>query len=246
MAAALGDPVARLLTPQDFIRYANKRIESGITPNTINHELSYLKAVYNKLISLDQWRHDNPIAKVPKWKTADIELTYLTVKQMESLLDHCGGGINPHTALCAELCLDTGARWSEAEKIKTKQLAACRASYYNTKGGKPRAIPITRDLQERLLAHAKKNDRKDGRVFGPCYDAFINALERSKLELPKGQASHVLRHSYASHFMINGGNIVSLKTILGHSDIKMTMRYAHLAPDHMEAALKLRPLRKRK
>ena len=234
-----------MLTPKDFITYGNARIESGITPNTINHELSYLKAVYNKLIALEEWTHENPIAKVPKWKTADIELTYLSIKQMESLLEHCGGGINPHTALCAELCLDTGARWSEAEKIKTTQLASCRASYYNTKGGKLRSIPITEDLHERLLTHAERHKRPDGRVFGPCYDAFTNALRRSKIKLPKGQASHVLRHSYASHFMINGGNIVSLKTILGHSDIKMTMRYAHMAPDHMETSLKLRPLRKR-
>ncbi|WP_159150688.1 tyrosine-type recombinase/integrase, partial [Klebsiella pneumoniae] len=43
----------------------------------------------------------------------------------------------------------------------------------------------------------------------------------------------VLRHTFASHFMMNGGNILVLRDILGHSDIKMTMVYAHFSPDHL-------------
>jgi site-specific recombinase XerD len=38
--------------------------------------------------------------------------------------------------------------------------------------------------------------------------------------------------------MLSGGNILALQKILGHHDIKMTMRYAHLAPDHLETALR--------
>lgn len=54
--------------------------------------------------------------------------------------------------------------------------------------------------------------------------------------------SHVLRHSFASHFMMAGGNIVVLQRILGHSDIRVTMRYAHFAPDHLEEAVSNNPL----
>ena len=54
--------------------------------------------------------------------------------------------------------------------------------------------------------------------------------------------SHVLRHSFASHFMMAGGNIVVLQRILGHSDIRVTMRYAHFAPDHLEEAVTNNPL----
>lgn len=42
--------------------------------------------------------------------------------------------------------------------------------------------------------------------------------------------------------MMNGGNILVLQRVLGHTDIKMTMRYAHFAPDHLEDAVKLNPL----
>lgn len=67
-------------------------------------------------------------------------------------------------------------------------------------------------------------------------------MERTGIEPPAGQLTHVLRHTFASHFMRNGGNILVLQRVLGHTDIKMTMRYAHFAPDHLEDAVKLNPL----
>nr|BEP19945.1 hypothetical protein SUGSMm_07420 [Morganella morganii subsp. sibonii] len=46
-----------------------------------------------------------------------------------------------------------------------------------------------------------------------------------------------------SHFMMDGGNILVLQKILGHTDIKMTIRYAYFSPKHLEDAVKLNPLR---
>ncbi len=54
--------------------------------------------------------------------------------------------------------------------------------------------------------------------------------------------THILRHTFASHFMMAGGDILTLQRILGHGDIKMTMRYSHLSPDHLASALQLSPL----
>ncbi|MEZ8775923.1 tyrosine-type recombinase/integrase, partial [Vibrio sp. 10N.247.310.17] len=61
-------------------------------------------------------------------------------------------------------------------------------------------------------------------------------------DLPKGQMTHVLRHTFASHYVMSGGNIVKLRDVLGHSEITTTMRYAHLAPEHLEETLMLNPL----
>ena len=47
---------------------------------------------------------------------------------------------------------------------------------------------------------------------------------------------HTLRHTFASHFMMNGGSIYDLQKILGHSKVEMTMRYAHLCPDYLVKA----------
>jgi site-specific recombinase XerD len=46
---------------------------------------------------------------------------------------------------------------------------------------------------------------------------------------------HALRHTFASHFMMSGGNILTLQKLLGHADLKMTMVYAHLSPDFVGA-----------
>lgn len=85
--------------------------------------------------------------------------------------------------------------------------------------------------------------KKRGRLFTECYSAFRTAVRRAKTELPAGQLSHILRHTFAPHFIMNGGNILVLQKILGHSDIKMTMRYAYFLPDHLEDAVRLNPLR---
>jgi len=74
--------------------------------------------------------------------------------------------------------------------------------------------------------------------------SFRRALKRTTIERPKGQAAHVLRHTFSSHFIMNGGNILTLQKVLGHSDIKMTMRYSHLSPDFLEEATRLNPLSK--
>ena len=79
-------------------------------------------------------------------------------------------------------------------------------------------------------------------LWDETHDQFLRALKRTSIKLPKGQAAHVLWHTLASHFIMNGGNILTLQKVLGHSDIKMTMRYAHLAPDFLEEATRLNPL----
>lgn len=80
------------------------------------------------------------------------------------------------------------------------------------------------------------------KFFTDCYFQFLSVMDKTSIVLPRGQLTHVLRHTFAAHFMMSGGNILALQKILGHHDIKMTMRYAHLAPDHLETALRLNPL----
>lgn len=121
------------------------------------------------------------------------------------------------------------------EGIVRKAVQNCRMSYTATNGRKNRTVPISKELYESL-----PNDKK-GRLFSDFYGAFRSALERTGIELPAGQLIHVLRHTFASHFMMNDGNILVLQRVLGHTDIKMTMRYAHFAPDHLEDAVRLNP-----
>jgi len=52
----------------------------------------------------------------------------------------------------------------------------------------------------------------------------------------------VLRHTFASHFMMNGGEILVLQRIIEHSNIRETMRYSHSSPEHLEDAVLFNPL----
>ncbi len=76
------------------------------------------------------------------------------------------------------------------------------------------------------------------------YSDLRDAIGRLFPFLPDGQAVHVLRHTFASHFMMNGGNILTLQKILGHSTITQTMVYAHFAPEYLQDAVSLNPLAK--
>lgn len=68
------------------------------------------------------------------------------------------------------------------------------------------------------------------------------AVKESGIELLPDQLTHVLRHTFASHFMMNGGNILTLQKVLGHSSLQTTMIYAHLSPGHLQEAKMLNPL----
>jgi site-specific recombinase XerD len=102
---------------------------------------------------------------------------------------------------------------------------------------------ISKGLESQLLDH-HKTYKLENRIFSSAYSAFREALEETNLKLSEGQLTHILRHSFASHFMINGGNIIALQKILGHSSLVMTMRYAHLSPEHLQETLTLNPLSK--
>jgi len=86
--------------------------------------------------------------------------------------------------------------------------------------------------------------KRKGKLFPKsCNDStFRTAIKNSKIKLPRGQMTHVLRHTFASHFMMNGGNILVLQRILGHASIIDTMKYSHFAPNHLEDAVRLNPL----
>jgi len=115
-----------------------------------------------------------------------------------------------------------------------------------TKSRRVRSIPLYKKLEDILKEHNPillKEGNYSEYVFPDEYGnmrggkrgraSFSSPLETAlkKANLPK-IAFHDLRHTFASNFVMKGGSILSLKEILGHSNINTTMMYAHLAPSY--------------
>lgn len=239
----MGEPLARDFDAQMFSRYREKRLKGDyarsnrvkeVSPRTLNLELAYFRAVFNELTRLGEWKGENPLKNIRPFRTEETEMAFLTREQIQHLLNECQH--NDELLCIVKICLATGARWSEAQGLKKGQVTKYKVTFTKTKGRKNRTVPISAKLYEGLP------EAKSLLFTSDCYGAFRSALERTGIELPAGQLTHVLRHTFASHFMMNGGNILVLQRVLGHTDIKMTMRYAHFAPDHLEETLRLNPL----
>jgi site-specific recombinase XerD len=239
--AAMGNPTADRFTVNTFATYRTERLAAGIAPNSVNREHAYLRSVFNELRRLGQWKKANPLAELRQFKVEERELSYLTSDQIRDLLEKLTLGRNRHACMIAKVCLATGARWSEAENLEARHIRNGQIQFAGTKSGKVRTIPIEPNFEKELLAHHNKAETGQ-RLFAYAYAAFRDAIDRSGITLQEGQLTHVLRHTFASHFMMNGGNILVLQRSLGHASLIMTMRYAHLAPDHLQEVVKLNPL----
>lgn len=243
---AMGNPLAAEFSARLFASYREQRLSGkitrsdrvkAVTPRTVNLELAYFRAMYNELRRLDSWHAPNPLENVREFKIDEAELAWLTLDEIRLLLAECEQSRSSDLTTVVKICLATGARWGEAESLTGKQIAPGKLTWIKTKGKKNRTVPIGEELYEAL-----PKTRSAKPLFTACYSAFRGAIKRTGIELPDGQLSHVLRHTFASHFMMRGGNILVLQRILGHTDIKVTMRYAHFAPDHLNEALLLNPL----
>lgn len=241
MCAAMGNPRADLFTPDQFAEYRMKRLETGISANTMNREQAYLRAVFNETIRLSHWKKENPLKQLRAFKIEERELSYLTSEQIVSLLEQLAKAKNKHVVLVSKVCLATGARWGEAEELRSSQIRNEQIQFVKTKSSKARAVAITKQFEQDLKAHFAEHGDGD-RLFTTAYAAFREGITKAKLKQSDGQLTHILRHTFASHFMMNGGDILHLQRNLGHHSLAMTMRYAHLSAEHLQETRKLNPL----
>lgn len=238
MFERMKNPVASSLKSRDFIQYRSDRLQAGLAKKTVNNELGYLRSFFNRLIEYQEIDYPNPVVDLKKIPIQETELTYLDHSEIDRLFAVLRSAPHPHVELISTVCLATGCRWGEAQSLVPSRVRGGMVQFVGTKGRRRRSVPIPVELEERLHAHFKRYG-----VFTSCRDRFDDALKKSGIRLPAGQKTHVLRHTFASHFVMNGGNLRSLQLILGHTTLAMTMRYAHLAPDHLGDALRLGPLR---
>ncbi|MCI4204259.1 phage integrase [Dickeya dianthicola] len=228
----MGVSRADQLTKKAIMDYRVNMLNNGLKASSVNRHHAILSGMFTKLIDAEEYHCPNPFKDVKPLKESLTEMAFLTASEIPDLLRLLEGD-----ELDAVLvCLATGGRWSEVANLKSEHIINNMVTFMKTKNGKRRTIPISQELTNRLKRV------KSGYVFRPNYRKVRNTLRAMKPDLPEGQALHVFRHTFATHFMMNGGNIVTLQRILGHSTIQQTMVYAHFAPDFLQDAVTLNPL----
>lgn len=230
---ALDNPAVHEVNKRMLIGHRSLRLAQGISASTINRDMYRLSGMFSALIKLDEFDGENPVRGLPPLPEKNPGMTFLSVDEIGKLLEVLKGDYR----LIALLCLSTGGRWSEVSTLTESQIMHRRVVFLETKNGKKRVVPISAELEKEVKENAGAT------LFKVDYENFCKKLRKVKPDLPRGQATHILRHTFASHFMMNGGNIIALQQILGHASIQQTMTYAHLAPDYLQNAIVLNPLK---
>ena len=183
-------------------------------------------------------------------------LRYLSKKEAENLVSVC----EPYLGAIVTTALSTGMRKSEILRLKWDNVDLVHGFILldKTKNGERREIPINRTLLE-LLNKMRRSFKevkveRDGKQdtmrelipyvfsdpaslkpYAGVKRVFAEALKKAEI---RDFHFHDLRHTFASHAMMSGEiDIATLSKLLGHKSIKMTIRYAHLAPAHLMKAV---------
>ena len=211
-------------------------------PAAINREMGLLNTMFNKAVEWDMMEQ-NPFTKGKSLhlKENNKRTRFLSEEEIERLLVECKHA--PHLHRLVEAAINTGMRKEELLSLKWSQIRNGLIYLVETKTQEPREIPINATL-ERIFKEIRKEDglayeyvfTKHGKRINHIRPAFKGALRRAGIE---DFRFHDLRHTFASHLIMKGASLKEVQELLGHADIKMTMRYAHLAQENKTNAVRL-------
>jgi len=228
-----GDKKLSEITIKDIDDYKELRLKQ-VTPGTVNRELQVLRHLFNQAASWDKFFNKNPVSESGLLSLNNQVERILTYEEEQRLLTASPAHFKA-ILICA---LNTGMRKGEIITLKWSNVDfnnnLITIDHENNKSKRTKRIPINSTLRQ-LLLEQKLKSRGNEHVFlnskNEPYtrqDSLNRVFERvKKLANIMGLRFHDLRHTAATRMIENGANIVAVSKILGHSDIKTTMRYAH-------------------
>lgn len=212
----------------------------GRTVATSNRYLTCLKHMFTKAV---EWELvDKPalerIRKVKAYKEENTRLRFLSQAECKKLINACPDHLRPIVITA----LNTGMRLSEILTLRWGTNVDLQHGFIlldTTKNGERREIPINWTLRDTLKGlegnkHGDNVYKYKGRSILSVKKSFITAMKKARITDFK---FHDLRHTFASHLVMAGVDITTVKELLGHKTLDMTLRYAHLAPSHKVNAL---------
>jgi integrase len=224
------------ITPMLIEKYKIAR-RNEVSPATTNREVACLKNMFTKAIEWGK-AEENPVKKVKLFRENNCRIRYLEKEEIRKLLKACSKHLRPIVAVA----LNTGMRKGEILNLKWHDIDFKRGIIYllDTKNNEKREVPMNELLKKALISVPKHPDspyvfcNKDGKPYANVRKSFFTALKKSGIVNFK---FHDLRHTFASHLVMSGIDLNTVKELLGHKSIEMTLRYSHLSPDHKKRAV---------
>ena len=242
------------ISRREVERYKQSRAEE-VEPATVNREFSRLRHMLKCAVDWGYLK-DNPCKGVREMKEPPGRIRYLYPEEIEKLLRACGPEsltqnpfnkkrqlsnlITTYLRPIAQTALHSGMRRSEILGLQWKDidLGERRIILEKTKNGERRTIymndTLCQVLRSLLLIRPDTEMVFPGINGNMLTVAFRRAVERAGIV---NFRFHDLRHCFASHLTMGGVNLRTVQILLGHKDLRMTIRYSHLSPEHLREAV---------
>jgi len=226
------------ITAADIEGYKMHR-KASVSGSTVNREMSLLKRMFNLGIEWDLYLGLNPFRKVKFFREFNIGLRVLSLEEEEKLLRNAA----PYLQDLICFALNTGLRVGEIFSLcwSNVDLEKNILNVFAPKTQKIRGIPINKDARRVLefWVLGKRNEfvfynPDTGKPFVDLKIGFKLACKKAEID---GVTWHTLRHTFASRLVDRGVDIVTVKELLGHSSIMVTMRYTHTNLESKRAAV---------
>ena len=237
------------ITREEITKLHQEHLSRGAAPASANRLVVLMRYIFNLAI---EWEipgvQANPTKGVPLAEVNNQRDRYLTEGELKRLSKAVKESENPMLAPIISMLVLTGARRGEVLNARWEDIDLSRKRWRipYTKSGKPRTVPLSESALEVLNNVPKVEgspfvfpNPKTGKPFNSIYRSWNTARKKAGLE---DVVIHSLRHSFAS-FLINAGrSIYEVGELLGHTQVKTTMRYAHLANETLLEAVNTVPM----
>lgn len=212
----------------------------GLKNTSCNKVLTILKHMFTKAVEWDMVESETlkRVRKVKLLRDDSKRLRYLSKEECQSLINTCDAHIKPIVITA----LNTGMRKGEILSLKWDNLDLKHGFILldTTKNGERREIPVNNTLRQSLQAITRRLDSPyvfyhvTGNRYLDVKRSFKTALRKAGI---RDFHFHDLRHTFASQLVMAGVDITTVKELLGHKTLTMTLRYSHLAPAHKVKAV---------
>nr|WP_244636644.1 site-specific integrase [Limoniibacter endophyticus] len=206
----------------------------GNSNATINRKMAALSKLLKKGEKMGE------VAKLPTFqrqKERQGRIRFLEGEE-ESRLFEAIRNLNEEYYNFSVFLVDTGARLGEATGLHWNDYDGVRATFWLTKSGRSRSVPLTCRAKEAIKAMQK---RRNGPFSNIKQYQYRQAWNLAKTQVGLGRDTelvpHTLRHTCASRLVRGGIDIRRVQMWLGHQTLQMTMRYAHLATADLDSCV---------